>query len=233
LQKNVYAGEVYPQITKNIFSKSFFMPTLLLWFFIFFFTAAVSFAGSLQAGLVNVSVVRTALTRNRQTALWLAAGGSLPEMLYAWLAVLAGNLVLMYPGVFLWADRLAGFVFLGLGILYLRRPSKVVNTGEISSGSAFWQGLGLGLVNPQLFVFWLGVFVYLNTLVMLDSRWLLGAFVAGTAFGAFVLLGGLAYLAHRFRDKLLSETGTARIQKITGGVLILTGFWKTVMLLNF
>ena len=51
--------------------------------FIFLITAGISFAGSLQLGIVNTEVIKAALYKNKKAAQLTALGGSLPEIIDA------------------------------------------------------------------------------------------------------------------------------------------------------
>jgi threonine/homoserine/homoserine lactone efflux protein len=200
--------------------------TALAFSLVFLCTACISFVGSLQAGLVNVSVVRTALVRNRRAALWLAAGGSLPELLYATLAVFIGHRLAAYPALFQRLEVAAGFVLAAAGVWYVataRRPPARLSQKTLLS---FWQGFGLGMANPQLLPFWLGIFVFLNPAFALENDWLRGAFVTGAAGGAFLLLAGLAVFADRHRDKILTWFGSRAVQAAVGWLLLGLGIWK-------
>ena len=193
---------------------------------VFICTAFVSFVGSLQAGLVNVSVVRTALVRNRRAALWLAAGGSLPELLYAALAVSVGHKLVAYPAVSQHLDVAVGCVLAAAGIWHVATAKNIPAKLPQKTLLSFWQGFGLGMANPQLLPFWLGVFVFLNTTFALDSDWLRGAFVTGAACGAFLLLAGLAFFADRHRNTILAWFGNRALQAAVGWLLLGLGIWK-------
>ena len=209
------------------------MQTLL----IFLFVSAISFAGSLQAGVVNVSVVRTVLSKDLKSALWLAVGGCLPEMLYAVLAILGGMTIQENP----WLMRGLGFftipVFLGLG-LYQLLPGKQAGAWQQTDPQAqkavFWKGLGLALLNPQLLLFWFGVFVYVSQNVFpINTFSKQAAFVCGTAAGAFGLLTLLALATDRYRSRIEKWLGRYSFNKITGWLFIGLACWGVLRLLKY
>lgn len=210
-------------------------------FLIFLFSTAVSFVGSLQVGIVNISVVRAVLTRNLPYARWLAMGGSLPEMVYASLAMVAGGFVLRYPQLVTALDFLLVPVFLFMGIFFLwKRPQpigaspknsifgKVPNQrNESKTRRAFWKGFGLAMLNPQLLPFWFGVYLYAHrTLFPLDKPTLRLAFVTGTASGALLLSLLLAYATHRHHERVYRWLGRYDLNAITGWLLVGLAAWK-------
>jgi len=208
---------------------------------VFLFSTAVSFVGSLQVGIVNISVVRAVLTRNLPSARWLAMGGSLPELVYASLAMVAGGSVLRYPQLVSALDYLLVPVFLSVGIFFLwKRPQPLGSSPEksifgdvpnrrheLKTRRAFWEGFGLAMLNPQLLPFWFGVYLYAHrTLFPLDKPALRLAFVAGTASGALLLSLLLAYATHRHHERIYRRLGRYNLNAITGWLLVGLAAWK-------
>jgi threonine/homoserine/homoserine lactone efflux protein len=168
---------------------------------IFLLVSFISFIGSLQLGVVNVMVIKTVIQRNLSAAIWVAIGGSLPEMLYAILAIFASDLLKTEWFQYLEIAIIPLFLFIGIGY-FLAKPSSIDTnfTFSTSQPRGFWLGFGLACLNPQLFPFWLSVFVLLSTYnlsvnTLTDQL----AFIIGTSFGALVLLVGIAYLIHQNR----------------------------------
>lgn len=197
---------------------------------LFALVAAVSAVGSLQAGAVNVSVLRRALQGRRAEARALALGGSLPEAAYAALALGLGQWTQLSAAlgpVLRWAFPI---VLLGLGLYYLLRRSPTALPPESSARrrGAFATGLLLATANPQLLPFWLAVAVYLR-----DRAWLSGDGLGGLAFclgawaGAAALLFGVAWAGGRLHIAP-TPARLRRLDQLTAGVLILLaalGFW--------
>jgi threonine/homoserine/homoserine lactone efflux protein len=202
---------------------------------LFCLTSLISFAGSCQAGLVNVAVIKQSLSGNRTQALWLALGGSLPEALYAFLAVKAGYLVMDNPQLFHWIEWLVVPLFLLAALYYLRPvlpqlavPGKKEVTSQ-SSSLGFLKGFLLGMANLQLFPYWLGVFLYINTTFTPPiEEW---AFIAGTSTGAFGLLCLLIELAHRQRSRIYRWFNKQQLDRIVGGLFLLLALGKLISLL--
>lgn len=199
---------------------------------VFFVTAAVSFAGSLQLGAVNLTVLQTTLRQNRRAGIWVAVGGCLPELGYAAMAIWAANWLGQYPAVWQLIGWLAGLVLLALGIITYNTPNQPLpNASQKNVDNPFAKGLILGLLNPQLFPYWLVILVQFGNydFLRVETRPQQAAFVAGTAAGALVLLVALARLAHRRREWLLGILGQTNTNKWLGvlfGLLALGQFLK-------
>jgi threonine/homoserine/homoserine lactone efflux protein len=200
----------------------------------------LSALGSLQPGLVNVAVVQVGLRRGLAASLWLAAGGSLPEVLYAWLALRVHLGLDGWLADFILRSPLAPWLAVGAlalgGGYYLyraRRPDgPVLATAArpVKTWAALAQGLGLALQNAQLIVFWLAVLAYLPRASWLVSPAELAspayqyAFVLGSGLGAFAFLAGLAGLTARLGPRLGQHFGQ-RASYWSGWLLLLLAGW--------
>ena len=65
---------------------------------VFLVVSVISFVGSIHPGTVNLAVVQTTLGHSRRAGLYLALGGSLPELVYSLLAVNGLMLLTQTPG---------------------------------------------------------------------------------------------------------------------------------------
>lgn len=187
---------------------------------------AASFIGSLQAGLVNTAVLAVALRHGPARARRTALGGALPELLYAAIAFVAADQVLAFTaGLGITPGRVTGVVLVAVGLyvgLFMRpfRPAE-----EPSRRGGFWLGLLLGLMNPQLALFWCGVRIGMETLGMGGHGW---ASLAGFSLGAFLGAMGLLLLLIRFAARMqqrLSGQALAWIFRGLGLVLVAVGAW--------
>ncbi|MCB0764309.1 MAG: LysE family transporter, partial [Flavobacteriales bacterium] len=185
----------------------------------------VSFIGSLQAGLVNTAVLATTIRKGKEAGMRMAWGGSIPEFIYAALAFQGAQWLLELPalaGGML--ERIAG-VFLiafGLYLMFLLKPFTVPERGGDKVGG-FWKGVLVGLMNPQLLVFWTGVRVSFGTFGLEASGWVdLVAFGLGAFLGALALL----FLLVKLGDRLLSRFGPNTVRtvfRILGATLVVLG----------
>lgn len=193
-------------------------------FVIFLATAAISFVGSLQLGPVNLIVIQSVLKRNLQAGLWIALGGCLPEMIYATAAVGAGMWLEQNPGSWNVLEWSAVPFLLGIGVFIFFTPNRpfTLKNGQNQSFS-FLKGLTLGLLNPQLFPYWLIMLVQFGMYdaLRVQTRPEQIAFVLGTAVGALGLLIGVAYLTSHFRESLLVRLGKVNFNRFLGALFVL------------
>jgi threonine/homoserine/homoserine lactone efflux protein len=192
---------------------------------ILFIAAVASFIGSLQAGLVNTAVLATTLRSGPVAGRLTAWGGALPEILYAGLAFAGAERLLTWiEGFGGTVDRVAGtvMVLLGLYLCFLLKPF-VAENAQARNRSGFWQGLLLGLMNPQLLLFWCGVRVGMGPLGLHTAGPLaLCAFALGGFIGAMALLLLLVRLGTRLQARLGGHT-LRTVFRIIGGVLVVLG----------
>ncbi|HLL95927.1 MAG TPA: LysE family transporter, partial [Spirosoma sp.] len=169
-----------------------------------------------------------------RAGLWLALGGSLPEIGYSALA--AGGLMLI-PMHSNWTVVLTYApipVLLVAGIAAFRQKPVVLNVTTTNGVSLpFWKGVALGGTNPQLLPFWSAVWLYLsqatigNQMLILAgqfaSQWV---FALGTATGAFGLLVLVVWLADWQRQRIVHYLNGPWINRLAGGLFIGMALWQ-------
>ncbi|MBK8341439.1 MAG: LysE family transporter [Flavobacteriales bacterium] len=172
---------------------------------VFLVAAVASFIGSLQAGLVNTAVLTTSLSKGERAGRITAWGGAFPELLYAGSAfVLLERSMGTLPWLATHAPLLAGSVLAGLGIYFIVRPPRPMSAPQRTDASAsFGRGVLLGLMNPQLLLFWLGVGAGLRGfLPEAVGPTVMVAFALGAFAGALALLLILVRLARTLQHRL-------------------------------
>ncbi len=202
---------------------------------LFLLVSAISFAGSIHPGSVNLAVAQVTLSHNWRAGLWLALGGSLPEIGYSALA--AGGLMLLPTGsvwtlVFTYAPIP---VLLGAGLAAFRqKPVALQAMTADGSTQPFWKGIALGGSNPQLLPFWSAVWLYLSghMLVPMEQAGSQWVFALGTAVGAFALLVGVVWLANRQRHRVIQYLSGPWINRLTGGLFVGMAVWQLVRLVG-
>jgi threonine/homoserine/homoserine lactone efflux protein len=199
------------------------METLLL----FLITAATSFVGSLQAGLVNTAVLARTIQAGTREGRKVALGGAVPELLYAGLAFGASTLISDLLHDHAPVMRLAGGCFLlGLGAYFLFRFDPLLRADASRSGhGGFLMGLVLGLLNPQLILFWSGVLLAMTA----SGRGPKGpmdllAFATGAFIGALALLLLLVAFADRLQQRS-PPFALRRVFRSVGLLLMVTGLF--------
>lgn len=201
---------------------------------LFLIVCLISFAGSIHPGPVNLAVVQTTLSQNQRAGLWLALGGSLPEIAYSALA--AGGLMLIPADSRWWVVLMYAPipVLLGAGIASFRQK-PVVLSQAVGAGTSFpfWKGVALAATNPQLLPFWSAVWLYLSSHRVVPvgyaaSQWV---FALGTSAGAFALLVSVALLANWQRQRIVHYLNGRWINRLTGLAFIGMALWQTVLVL--
>lgn len=186
--------------------------------------SVISFVGSLQPGPVNMAVIFTASNKQFKRALFVALGGSVPELFMCYVAIRFSFLIVGYEVVINQFSTWFSLLLIPLGIWLFF--SKAVNKIKEQNGSfsGFALGFLLGLFNPQLILFWLAVVTWLNLHGFnFDKSTLQVSFALGTGVGAFMLHIGLLYLLKRKIDsKLVSQINTLG-NKIVGVVFVIIG----------
>ncbi len=203
---------------------------------IFLITFFISFVGSIHPGPLNLSVIQTTLQKSLSTALLMALGGVIPEIIYGYLAVEGVMIFEKYPVVFKVMQWAVVPILLVLGfqqIIDSQKPKKEINSSDIElSKGASTRGFLLSLFNPQLLPYWIVILVnyqnysYLRINDLSDKIF----FVLGTSTGAFALNYGYAYLAYKQRERIFKYLNQNRFEQIIGWTFVLMGLLQGLKL---
>ena len=206
----------------------------------FLLATVLSAYGSLMLGLVNASVIETALTKNRKAALWLAFGGVLPEIPYVLIAIWGVSYADVLQGYKSIITVAVGLVFILIGIRYVFIKNMIAPIKEFKSDRGghnyLYKGFLLALANPQLIFYWLTWLLLIQTgmvtdltdgLISLDFTGTYFystriAFALGAVFGAFLVLWIYVKLASRYKAKLIHIMGN-KLTVIVGLVFMILG----------
>lgn len=189
-------------------------------------TLIVSFAGSLQLGPANLAVIHTSLTEGPAASWRTAIGGAVPELLYAGLAAYT---VASLQGILEWpySSWIINTILLGVGIYWLLQKNVPIEFKAsllaTTHRAALLRGLGAGLLNPQLYPFWVLILAGYRNYPLLSVQTTAESvgFATGAAAGAFGLLGLVAWLTNRYRENIARKLTGWPIQRILGGLLII------------
>lgn len=191
------------------------MTALFLAFFFMLITAAASFLGSLQAGVVNTAVLTASLRHGPRYATSLAIGGAAAEFLYAglaawltwgqlhWLDTVPTNVQVLVQGS---TGTLIGAYLIWTGMkLKPWSPNHDGKDNTEVSGPALttMKGLALGMVNFQLLPFWLGFCVGMMSFSTGTSLpiWLIVFSIGlGASLGAYTLLNMVIKLSGKLQQ---------------------------------
>lgn len=170
---------------------------------LFMVTAIISFIGSIPIGPVNLMVIKTSLQKDFKSALMLGLGGSLPELIYAAIALAGLSYLKQHQDTLDMINKLVVPFFIILGIYYFLLKNKRMADKKTTQSRSFSTGMLMGILNPQLLPFWFATLLYLHSFFPIESKMQQVAFILGTAAGAFGLLSLYAWLAN-FKKELLN-----------------------------
>ncbi|MBI3510391.1 MAG: LysE family transporter [Bacteroidetes bacterium] len=202
---------------------------------IFLFTAAISFAGSIQLGPVNLAVMQAVLEGRKKAALLIGTGVCIPEFIYSSFALFASAWLLERETLLRILEWGVVPVLLAMGIFNFIKKKDRVGDDETANQKAtdFLKGMTLSFLNPQLLPFWLMILVMLNGY---DFFRIINTadkicFIAGTGCGEFILISFVVWITHRFRHFFLNKFKKWSLDKIFGTLFILLALVQTIKLL--
>jgi len=206
----------------------------------FFFGFAMGFLGAIPvAGPIAAMVLERALDRRYVAALLLAAGSSVAEGFYAFLAVLGFAAVADRPWVAPASKLVAGLVLIAVGLAFAlrRRPEATEDDAGPHAApprdGALYRQLLLGftvtIVNPTLLATWAAA-----TSMLVASEWVTLTPLTGVPFGLAVALGATTWFAlvvvlvRRF-TRHLRPSSVRRIIRGLGWGLVGLGGWFLIL----
>lgn len=195
---------------------------------VFLLITALSFAGSLQPGPVNMTVLRITSDNGRYSGFLAALGGCLPEIPYSIAAIFLSDLLLRITFLEEILSYFVGMVLILLGLITIMKRNKDIKE-KPQYENPFMNGLIMGILNPQLITYWLVVYLWLKASALFDTGTLItkAGFVVGTFTGAFLLMWVVIQLASG-QQTLLFLKNRARRDLVIGAIFILLGGWILV-----
>lgn len=197
-------------------------------FLVFLFFLISSFVGSIQPGPVNLGVAYFTLQREKTKALLLALGGSIPEVIYVCFAAKLVSLTDSQQQHIRLVSLVAAMVLVCLGIYLWRYKKSAKAAQQKPPTSSFWSGLILGLLNPQLLLFWSGMIWYIKTAFQLNAfntNVHLTAAAIGAGLGAFLLHLCYIGLIQKYQHHSLIKALQNAPEKWIGALLFLLGLF--------
>lgn len=197
----------------------------------FLLATAISFAGSVQLGPVNFGTIHTALNKHKNAAIRFGFGGSLPELLYCALVFGSAGLLERFG---LFQDYLkyltSGILFVFGLVLIFQKSGNGKRNYQIKDGNELWWGATFGLLNPQLYPFWLFIIAYLksNNIHQFSTLSTQIAFAIGATVGAFILQYLVAVLAAKNKAFIYNKVAK-NYNKVLGAVIIAVAIIQLVI----
>ena len=180
----------------------------------------ISFVASIPIGPLNVAVVQATLRHGKKAGFEIALGGAIVELVYCLFAIASLHFFTINPAFFHWLQLIAAVLLAGLGIYYLSKPIPEEESKPKNGGMGLLFGISLGVINPMLVPFWLGVVAYLRSLEWLSETFSVQIwFALGIAVGAFCLLLTVALVAAN-RHQGLSHKNKVLIQRVLAWLFI-------------
>lgn len=192
---------------------------------IFFIATTASIIGSLQAGIVNTAVLAHTVKRGPEAGRRMALGGAIPEFIYAAMAFQFASWLLDALGLDAHDVALivgSVLILLGLYFAFVFKPVFDLDAVNVKA-TGIRKGFLLGMLNPQLILFWSGVRLALGSFGLERFGWLeMSTFALGAFTGALLLLLLLVKLGRRALEKWQPRTLYILFRAV-GGVLVITG----------
>lgn len=179
----------------------------------------------LTPGPVVVATIAKTLASGMRSALPLAAGVSIVDMLWPLLAILGlSALVEAHAGALQVLRYVGGAILIWMGVRLVLRAGKRLDTApdpalmRRSAWQGFIAGVLVNLGNPKSIVFFIGL---LPTLFDLSRLTWADTIVIVIMSAAVPFLGNLLWagVAHRARRFLSSRTAVKRVNQASGGAL--------------
>ncbi len=199
----------------------------------FFVAFAVSFAGSIPPGSINISVMQMSVQNHRRAALFLALGASVVEFLYAGITVSFYQYLSENDNFNKYFLSISGGFLIILGIINILSKTSFSNYRErrkVRGRAGLTKGIVLGLLNPMTLPFWLAVTSYLMThnWISLTGNYF-WSYTTGLTVGTFSLLCGVDILGSRFQT-IADNRFVVHI--VPGLIFIAMGIFNIIELFN-
>ncbi len=187
---------------------------------IYFFTAlAATTIGAVPLGLVNLSVVDTALKNGSQKATAIAHGASVVEVIFALSSLVAGAWLSEFFEGNPMVQYIVFAVLLGSGLFFWFKKNKGKLKKEQGKSVGFLKGALLNIVSIQVLLFWLLAATVLSAKQLLPSSLPeILFFLAGVWLAKMAILKIYAFLALRVVSR--AHKLSSNINRIIGIVLM-------------
>lgn len=190
-------------------------------FLVLISTLLISFVGALQPSIVNVGTIRIAAQHGQKEALYFALGGTLPELVYASLAVMLLNQMTFLKELTPYLMSVVVILFFGMGVklLFFEKPLTPTDIKK-RSNSFFMSAFIISSINFAVLFFWISsAGILANFSIHADTPMAMLAFVAGAGLGNFLLLFTLTVLVSKL-SHICTSQNIMRLNQISGIIFI-------------
>ncbi len=205
---------------------------------VFLIVGLMSFFSNIPPGFVNVKVIETSLFKGYHKAIKVALGAAIAELTYAGAALITSLFIQRFPvlvfflGIFITVILIvfAYKYFTGKSYAEQIEDSKIEFTDDDKERNHYVYGLGLGLLNPQMFPYWFLFFTVTLTSydIQFSSSYYLA--IAGAVLGGFALLWTYSILAAKYRRKIFTVFAKYPINLYVGWMFIVLAIFQIVRL---
>jgi L-lysine exporter family protein LysE/ArgO len=177
-----------------------------------------SIIGAVPFGLVNLSVLQTAINKGTKATMPISYGASVIEILYGVLAIFAGSLIFKYIGSNIWFNISTALVLLFIGMVFFFKRSQFQFNKNNTFGG-FLYGILLNLLSLQVLVYWILAVSFISSFNhQIFTPLAIILFLAGIWTGKMGVLISYAFLGDKIASR--SERISNNINRVIGIVLL-------------
>jgi L-lysine exporter family protein LysE/ArgO len=177
-----------------------------------------SIIGAVPFGLVNLSVLQTAINKGTKATMPISYGASMIEILYGILGIFAGSLLIKYIGNNIWFNIFTALVVLFMGMVFFFKRSQFQFNKDSTIGG-FMYGILLNLLSLQVLVYWILAVTFISSFnQQIFSPLAIILFLSGIWTGKMGVLISYAFLGSKIASR--SERISKNINRVIGIVLL-------------
>ena len=136
------------------------MPVLEISYLFIGFAACT--VGALPFGIVNLTVLDETLKKGNRSALNIAHGAAIVEVMFGLAAILTGSLIDSYLDNNIFINYFILGLFIVSGMVFYFNKKRIDFPGK-SQFTGFIKGVFLNLISIQVFLFWILAIAFLST----------------------------------------------------------------------
>jgi len=191
---------------------------LLNYFMLLILGIATTIVGAIPFGLVNLTVLNVSFEQGHRSAMRIAHGASVIEVLFGLTAIVAGGFLHEYIKGNATINYLIITVLGVSGIVFILKRQRI-GTSRETGYSGFFKGAFLNLISIQVFLFWMLAIAFLSSRQLLAYDVLpVLIFVSGIWIGKMLVLLGYMKLSKKILSR--SQVISKNINTIIGIILL-------------